>query len=165
MPHQDPSADGPEEGHADNAFDLTGLLGYRLVRLSAAIGQLADHDAGEVAGLTLPEYRVLVVLLVKGPLGVAGLQQAMLIDKAWISRTLAKLVEKGLAVSTPDHQDGRRNTIMLTAKGRRSATALMERARQRQARILRGFDDDEIADLLGLLSRVQRNVDDLGAGS
>jgi DNA-binding MarR family transcriptional regulator len=140
-------------------FDITNLLGYRMSRLSAAIGQAADKDAGRLAGLGLPEYRVLVVLATSEPQGVAGLQEAMLIDKAWISRTLGKLVDKAMVVSTPDENDARRTLFSLTAKGRRAAKALIERATQRQELILRGISDVDRKTLIELLSRVQKNVD------
>lgn len=148
------------EGRSDTALELTELLGYRLNRLSVAIGQRAALDAGAIAGLTLPEYRVTVALMSRGPLGVAGLQQAMLIDKAWISRTLASLSRKGLVESFDDPTDGRRTTFRLSRDGRRAASALIARARQRQERILRGFDDRERSRLFALLERVQRNVDE-----
>jgi DNA-binding MarR family transcriptional regulator len=140
-------------------FDITNLLGYRMSRLSAAIGQAADKDAGRLAGLGLPEYRVLVVLATSEPQGVAGLQEAMLIDKAWISRTLGKLVDKAMVVSTPDENDARRTLFSLTSKGRRAAKALIERATQRQELILRGISDVDRKTLIELLSRVQKNVD------
>jgi len=35
-------------------FDIANLLGYRMSRLSAAIGQAADKVAGMLAGLGLP---------------------------------------------------------------------------------------------------------------
>lgn len=146
-------------------FDITSLLGYRMSRLSAAIGQEADKDAGRVAGLGLPEYRVLVVLSTSEPQGVAGLQEAMLIDKAWISRTLGKLVDKGMAVSATDENDARRTLFSLTAKGRRAAKALIDRAVQRQELILHGISDLDRKRLVELLSRIQENVDTMGSAS
>src|SRR5687767_1434999 len=99
-------------------FDLGSLLGYRLLRLSNSLGDLANREAEEVAGLSLPEYRVLVVMHSKGASGVVALQQAMLIDKAWISRTLTSLGEKGLVASKPDPGDARRTVFTLTSRGR-----------------------------------------------
>lgn len=143
-------------------FDLGELLGYRLLRLSTSVGNLAAREADEVAGLTLPEYRVLAVLHSRGPSGVVALQQAMLIDKAWISRTLSGLATKMLVVSDPDPDDARRTVFSVTAKGRRSAEALIERALERQQRILRGLAREEVKQLMSLLRRVQENVDNDG---
>ena len=145
--------------NARTPFDVTRLLGYRMSRLSTAIGQAADRDAALVAGLSLPEYRVMAVLESLGQQGVAGLQETMLIDKAWISRTLGKLVHKGLAVSAPDENDARRTLFSLTTKGRRAAHALIEQATERQELILRGINAHDRKYLIELLSRIQENVD------
>jgi DNA-binding MarR family transcriptional regulator len=142
----------------DGALLLNDLLGHRLMRLSAAIEHLADQDAGHVADLSLPEYRVLIVLLGKGPLGVAGLRALMSIDKAWISRTLGKLAEKGLVDSNPDKQDGRRTTYRLTAAGRRAAASLTKRAAKREEQIFSGFEARDRSRLIAMLDRVQSNV-------
>jgi len=144
-------------------FELGSLLGYRLLRLSTAIGNLADRDANEVAGLRLPEYRVLTVLHSRGPSGVVELQQAMLIDKAWISRTLTALVKKRLVTAAPDANDLRRTTYAVTEKGGKAALALIERALQRQKRILKGLKPEEIERMIGALTKVQANVDDATA--
>jgi DNA-binding MarR family transcriptional regulator len=142
-------------------FDITSLLGYRLSRLSAAIGHAADRDAIELAGVSLPEYRVLAVLASIEPQGVVGLQEAMRIDKAWISRTLAKLIDKGLVQSVLDENDARRSMVSLTAKGKRACKVLIERATQRQADILRGINEQDRKRLVELLSQVQENVDSM----
>jgi DNA-binding MarR family transcriptional regulator len=148
-----------DPGDDVSAFDLGSLLGYRLLRLSTALGHLADREAQEAAGLTLPEYRVLVILHSHGPSGVSALQQALLIDKAWISRTLASLVAKKLVVSNPDVVDARRTVFRVTPDGARSAVALIDKALARQKRILRGLARSEVDQLLDVLGRIQSNVD------
>lgn len=142
-----------------DAFDLGSLLGYRLQRLSASIGALAQQESMAVAGLTLPEYRVLVVLQSHGEGGVAGLQRAMLIDKAWISRTLASLSTKKFVSVKPDPNDARRTLFYLTSKGERAASDLIARAIERQKRILRDFSAKEVQQFLSYLERVQSNVE------
>lgn len=137
------------------------MLGYSVMRLSASIEHLAEVEAQSVAGLRLPEYRVLAVLLGEGPLGVAGLQQAMSIDKAWISRTLTSLAEKELVESKADDVDGRRTSYRLTREGRRIASLLLRRARKREDQTFAGFDARQRQAVFDLLARVQQNVDKL----
>lgn len=148
----------PASPSAAKEFELGELLGYQLLRLSNSIGNLADREAEEVAGLTLPEYRVLVVLHSRGPSGVAGLQQVILIDKAWISRTLTGLTAKTLVVSEADPADARRTVFSVTVKGKRAADALIERAIERQERIMRGLTREETKQLMNFLSRIQENI-------
>src|SRR3546814_2988243 len=92
-------------------FRLESLLGFRLQRLSSAVGSLAQQESQALAGLSLPEYRVLVVLHSLGASGVTALQQIMLIDKAWVSRTLSSLTEKKMVNSEAEPSDARRKVF------------------------------------------------------
>lgn len=143
---------------SDKPQSIDEMIGHRLARLASAIEDLAEQDARRAAELSLPEYRVLTVLLAQGPLGVAGLQSVMQIDKAWISRTLSRLSDKGLADSAADDSDARRTSYRLTAQGRRTATALMKRATKREEQILGGVEGKDRAKLVSLLDRLQQNV-------
>lgn len=140
-------------------FELSSLLGFVIFRLSSNLGSLAERDAQAVAGLTLPEYRCLVVLATRGDMGVTPLCQVMHIDKAWISRTLSKLGQAGLVGSVPDPADARRTIFSATPRGRQIGQALITRAMERQARVLEGFDGEDVDRLLALLRRMQANVD------
>jgi DNA-binding MarR family transcriptional regulator len=146
---------------SDKPQSIVEMIDHRLARLSSAIEQLAENEARRAAELSLPEYRVLTVLQDKGPLGVAGLQSLMQIDKAWISRTLSRLADKGLVDSSADDTDARRTSYRLTAQGRRTATSLMKRAVKREEQILAGVEGKDRARLFSLLDRVQQNIDDL----
>ena len=140
-------------------FSLNELLGYRLTHLAASIGTLAEREARSTAGLTLPEYRVLIALSAQGPLGVSDLQRLMQIDKAWVSRNLAKLVARQLISAQHHEHDGRRSLYATTPTGEEAARELIRKALDRQQRVLAGFDEKEKATLVDMLSRLQHNVD------
>lgn len=160
MPARDTSARTVARvNEADSAQSFDNMLGHRLTRLSSAIEQLAEREAARAAELSLPEYRVLIVLLDKGPLGVAGLQSVLQIDKAWISRTLTRLSGKGLVDSAADKTDARRTSYRLTAQGRRTATSLMKRATKREEQILDGVEGKDRARFLSVLDRIEQNVE------
>jgi len=160
MPMTAPSrSSSRRRGPAPVDFELASLLGFVIFRLSSSLGGLAERDAQEVAGLTLPEYRCLVVLATRGDMGVTPLCQVMHIDKAWISRTLAKLAQAGLVGSIPDPADARRTIFSVTPRGRQTSQALIARAMDRQARMLEGFDGEDVERLLELLRRMQENAD------
>jgi DNA-binding MarR family transcriptional regulator len=146
---------------SDKTQSIDEMIGHRVARLAAAIEQLAGQEARRAAGLTLPESRVISVLLAQGSVGVAGLQSVMQIDKAWISRTLSRLADKGLVDSAADDTDARRTSYRLTAQGRRTATSLMKRAIRREDQILVGIEGKDRARLVGLLDRLQQNVEGL----
>jgi len=140
-------------------FELTSLVGFVVYRLSATLGSLGERDAQEVAGLSLPEYRCMATLATKGSMGVIALCQAMMIDKAWVSRTLSRLQDKGLVASASDREDARRTVYGTTPKGRRLARRLIQRALQRQRAVLEGLSEAERRQLAALLARMQHNAD------
>lgn len=140
-------------------FDLGRLLGYHLQRLAGSLAGLAQQEVESLAGVSLPEYRILAILHSTGPCGVVALQQALFIDKAWISRTVTKLQERGLVSPSSDPADARRTVLRLTTRGERAAALLTERSLQRQARVLRDLTPAEIEQFYQLVGRIQRGVD------
>jgi len=145
-----------EEG---TGFELRGLFGYVVARLSASAAALAEAEAQAAAGLTLPEYRLLAMLSARGAMGVVELQHATRIDKGWVSRTLAKLAAKGLVAAAPAPHDARRVAYQATPAGQRTGMLLIQRALQRQQGYFAGFSAAEVEQLLALIERVQANVD------
>ena len=151
-----------DERRADRApqdFDLRALFGYVVARLSASAAALAEAEAQAVAGLTLPEYRLLATLTARGAMGVVELQHATRIDKAWVSRTLARLVERGLVSTSSVKHDARRVVYAVTGEGERIGSDLIRRALRRQLAYFDGFEPAEVAQLHALIERVQANID------
>ncbi len=142
-------------------FELDSLLGYRLQRLASTFAALTQRELEAAEAMTLPEYRVLVTLHSTGSAGVSALQRALMLDKAWISRTVARLVAKGLAHQVADIRDARRTVIGLTPAGVHTAARLLRRAKRRQARILSTLSAEEVSQLFALTSRIQARVDAL----
>jgi hypothetical protein len=64
----------PAGAAGGTGFELRGLFGYVVARLSASAAALAEAEAQAVARLTLPEYRLLAMLSARGPMGVVELQ-------------------------------------------------------------------------------------------
>lgn len=149
-------AGSPQE---PDRFELVSLLGYRLHRLSGAIGALAQEESMAVAGLSLPEYRVLAVVHTAGPCGVVAMQRLMMLDKAWISRTLTSLSDKKLVTSQVDTADARRTLFSVTQAGGTFAKQLIERAQERQKRLMKGMTPADVKQLLQYLSRIEMNVE------
>src|SRR3546814_2418346 len=93
-----------------------------------------------------------------GASGVKALQQIMLSDKAWVSRTLSSLTEKKMVTSEPEPSDARRTVFKVIKEGRHAAQILIKHALERQKRIFKGFKPQEKQLLFEYLERVQANV-------
>ncbi len=114
--------------------------------LMKAFQALMPHAAESIARTALgdSDFRVLEVLLHKGPLPVNTIGPKVWLTPGSISVAVDRLVEKGL-VSRKDHPDDRRvRRVELTAKGR--------------ALITRGFRDHAAAmeNAVAVLSKTER---------
>lgn len=135
------------------------LLTHRILVLSNTLGRGAVQLYARRFGIPLAEWRLLATLATTGPASVAGLAKALGTDKGWISRTAAALVEKKLAVTTADREDGRRFHLSLSAAGRSLYEKIAPAAIQRQRRLLAVLSDQEQRVLDDLLARLQREAE------
>lgn len=115
-------------------------------------------------GIGATDWRMLVILTVTPGSSVADAAAATGLDKAAVSRSLAGLRDRGLAVDTPTAGDRRRQDWHLTPEG----CAVHDRALQASLRLnraaLAGLDEDAVAHLTALLDRVLANVEAIGSG-
>jgi len=110
------------------ALEATGALLREVARLHVK----AQRDAVSCCGTTVAHCHVLTELGRESPLAMTTLVRRLGLDKGWISRAVASLVEEGLLARTADAADGRVAILGLTAAGRRRVGAL-NRALDRQA--------------------------------
>lgn len=111
-------------------FDLPTAPGHLLRRaqqLHAATfaAHVTDPD------LTTPQFAVLTVLRSSPKIDQVRLSQRLAIDRSTIADIAGRLEERGLIKRQRDTQDGRRNLLSLTARGR----ALHDRTRPEVVRV------------------------------
>ena len=95
------------------------FLGSRLKRLAERI-QADVAEVPERAGLAIQpaHYPLLATLDRHGALTMGELAEAMQISQPGVTRTLSRLVARGLVEARRAHRDPRHKTILLTAAGR-----------------------------------------------
>ena len=99
-------------------------------------------------------YRLLAALAEFGPSSQAALGRSTGIDRSDVVAALNELAERGLVKRSPDASDRRRNTVSITAAGRRRLTALDQVLAGVQDRLLSPLSAAERQQLVSLLSRV-----------
>jgi DNA-binding MarR family transcriptional regulator len=142
--------------------DVTDLLSFKIFRLSNQVGKLAEAAAQQEAGLSLPEHRCLSVIAKYRATTVTAICAASQIDKAWVSRTLTRLQDKGLVVAGLDPQDGRRTLYTITLKGNKLAAKLLQKSRERQAMFFSGFSLQDKQQLMQMLEKIETNARAIG---
>ena len=136
---------------AAEAATLNDHIAVRIVRVSEALARIAPRRIEARWGLKNTDLRVLNVLDGAVPLPVAEVSRRTHVDKAWISRTLKSLDERGLVERSPDRWDGRLALVSLTPKGRALLEEVRPHALENQARLLEGIDGSRLKRLLDQL--------------
>jgi DNA-binding MarR family transcriptional regulator len=137
---------------------LTDLIAFRLIHLADVISRAASAAYEKQHGINNSELRALIVLREQQPLSVGELSRRGRIDKAWVSRSLDHLGERGLVARTPHPTDHRMVLISLTPAGVAMIDRLAPIAWERQKRLLSGLPR---RDALKVIEILERNADDM----
>ena len=117
------------------------------------IGLLEDHPPS--SALSLPEGRIVYVLATSETPTAASLSRELDMDKAQLSRLLAKLVDKGLVETRDDPGHGRRKILSLTPAGHSAFAKMDEGTRTSIAAMLTRLHPSQVGELVGAMDRIQ----------
>lgn len=134
------------------------LLLYRLGRLVSTGGSLVVRLCEGQFGITRREWRLLAQLALKPGLSPTELASLSSLDKARTSRAIGGLVDKGLLERRSLPQDRRQAELALTAAGQALYEQLMPEARRINRELLAPLRAAELAQLDGMLSRLQAHA-------
>lgn len=104
------------------------------------------------------DWRMLVMLTREPGCSVAHASKTIGIDKAAVSRSLARLETCGLVDGYRDASDPRRRAWSLTKKGRRLHDQILPVALQNIKNLLTGFTPDEVEQFNDFLRRGLENM-------
>jgi DNA-binding MarR family transcriptional regulator len=122
-------------------------------RVMVGIAVRSVADTGE--GVTLPQYRTLVVLAEGGPRRLADLADALAVSPSTATRMCDRLVRKGLITRTRDDMDRREVKLEVTAAGRTMVMDVINRRRSEACSLLMSVPRGsrrQLVDSLHLLS-------------
>lgn len=146
-------------------LDLEHFLPYRLSVLSNRISQtIADTYAGRL-GIGITEWRAIAVLGRNPGLSANGVAERTAMDKVAVSRTLARLLERGLVQRDTHGDDRRRSVLELSQAGYRIYDEVVPLALARERDLLAHFSDGERQQLDTLLDKLGQGLRDMTGGS
>jgi len=151
--HTSSPATGP--AGRDARGGLEDLVCFDLYAASRSVTAAYRPILGEL-GLTYPQYLVVVLLSEHGRLGIGEIARTLHLDHATLTPLLRRLETAALVTRARDEDDARQVVVALTDRGRRVGA----RRTEIQCRVgeLLGLDGAEVAQLQGLLRRVQANL-------
>ncbi len=115
---------------------LRGLLSHRVLVLSNTLALAASRYYPRRFGVRLPEWRVIDALHAGRGISANQISQWLRTDKAWVGRSVERLIAAGYVRRKPDPRHGRRLLLSLTAKGERMHVAIADAARRRHDNLL-----------------------------
>jgi DNA-binding MarR family transcriptional regulator len=104
----------------------------------ALVGIIARSLAEVLEDVTLPQYRVLVVLCAAGPLRSGVLAERLGIHQSTLTRTADRLVAQGLIRRDPSEESRREIMVDLTDAGKDLVVRVLRGRTQDLRRILEG---------------------------
>src|ERR1700761_4067837 len=131
---------------AESAADAT-LLASR-----ALMGVVARSMAGALEVVTLPQFRVLVVLAADGPIRMGALAERLGSNASTLTRTMDRIVAGGWADRSASPDSRREVMICLTESGQALVDDVVARRRSELAKILARLSDADRASVEAALS-------------
>ncbi|CDR01907.1 MarR family winged helix-turn-helix transcriptional regulator [Streptomyces iranensis] len=126
MPRRSPAPESDAEAMVSALLTASRLLVAVSARSLAAVEE----------SLTLPQFRMLVVLDGRGPLSLSGLAGELGVQPSTAMRMIDRLVAAGMVARGVSAEDRRTSVISLTKGGRRIVAEATDRRRQEIARIV-----------------------------
>lgn len=141
------------------------MLDHVLAQIERECMLLARHQvmvSRNVEGDPLERSAYLLIsrLEAEGPMSIGQLADAFRLDTSTVNRQVAALLRGGLAERIVDPDGGLARKLRATDEGRRRLGADRARYVRGIERVLAGWSEGERAELLEVLSRFNRSVED-----
>jgi DNA-binding MarR family transcriptional regulator len=140
---------------------LESLVTYKLTRVADTIVRAASQIYRSRYGLSITDLRILATIGAHSPLAANDVSRLTRIDKAWVSRSLASLAERGLVVREAHAEDSRIILLALTPKGRALVRRMVPFAVARHEQLLAKISQPDRTLLNELLDTLQDQADSL----
>lgn len=128
---------GPKAAASSAVTDAT------LVASRAMLGVIARSVADALEDVTLPQFRVLVLLSSSGPLRTGVLAERLGVNPSTFSRSLDRMVAGGWVDRLPNPDSRREVIIDLTSEGSRLVATVSESRRRDYRTILSRLTPDQ----------------------
>ena len=140
---------------------LRGLLSHRVLVLSNTLARAAARFYPRRFGVRLAEWRVIDALHAGRGISANQISQWLQTDKAWVKRSVDRLIAAGYVRRRPDPQHGRRLLLTLTATGERVYAAIAVAARRRHDNVLQPLTLEEREVLERALNKLQARAEEM----
>ncbi len=142
------------ETRAEKELILEKFLPYRLSILSHSVSNSIATVYDQRFGLTIPEWRVIVILGRFPGLSAVEVAERTLMDKVAVSRAVTKLLKNGRIEREFADADRRRSILNLSDKGKQVLDEIAPLALEMESTLLEGLSQEEVAVLNSIIDRL-----------
>lgn len=153
-----------EENREEDALELDRFLPYRLSVVSNLVSKAFARRYEADFGLSIPEWRVMAVLGRYAPASSADICTRTAMDKAKVSRAVARLVAAGLVSRRDNPLDQRQNVLALSRKGHGVYRQIVPLARTMEREVLESLSAEEVRQFDTLLAKLQAQAEAMAPG-
>ncbi len=119
----------------------------------------------EETGIDDTDFRILEVLLNKGPLPVNTIGPKVFLTPGSISTAVDRLVERGLVSRVESPEDRRVRIVSLTPKGKELITPIFRKHAAEIRKVFADASSKELRALEATLKKIGKRAESLGAGA
>ncbi len=110
-------------------------------------------------GIDIPTWRVLMILGEAEPQSIGQVAKLAVINVSTLMRVAERMEKAGLVETRPSATDGRVTTLAMKPLGREKLKAARAVTAPLYRRLIRGFSAPDFRRLIGLLNRLQQNLE------
>ena len=125
------------------------------------LGTLVERRLAETLepfGVSPGEYRVLLVLMERGPMTASEVAPHVTLEQSLVSRTVQRLYEKGLVSRRRSRTDRRNVTLRATEAGAELAGKLEQPLQELDEELTRGIPGGRLAQATRVIEAMTRNA-------
>jgi DNA-binding MarR family transcriptional regulator len=138
----------------DKDLILEDFLPYRLAILSHTVSSLIARVYDKRFGVTIPEWRVILIVGRFPGLSAVEVAERTMLDKVAVSRAVTKLIKAGRIDREFADADRRRSILTLSAEGRKVHDEIAPLALAMEKDLLHGLDQEQIDTLNTVIERL-----------
>lgn len=143
---------------------LEDFIPYRLSILSHSISNAISTIYGSHYDLTIPEWRVIVILGRFPGLSAIEVAERTLMDKVAVSRAVSRLIRNDRVHRRFADSDRRRSILKLTDQGHELLQEITPLALEYEASLLSGLNDAEISIFNRVVDKLMSSAQDARQG-
>lgn len=139
-------------------------VSYRISRLHGRLNAQAARILSASAGISLSQWRILVMIDATGEISASEIVRRTKIDKAMVSRAIKSLGEAGLVQVIVSDTDQRLHKVRMTDAGRDRFMRALPGMLGRQQRLIAGLSEAEEETLFALLGKLEDAITEMEEG-